>query len=161
MKNLLIAIFLIFTSSLFSQTRLDSLVLKEINDYRVSLKLSPLTFSKDCYIISEAHSTKLVETKDSLYHSGNLIRAEVTLILHDFRISVDEKDPDVLLAKEILNIWKKSEKHNRIITSIKYNFAGVSTKMVYDKKIVKVWSKDEQKFKSVYLYKLFSTMNLK
>ena len=153
--------FLIFTSSLFSQTRLDSLVLSEINDYRASLKLILVTFSKDCYIISEAHSKKLVETKDSLYHSDNFIGAEVTLILQDFRISVDEKEPDVILAKEIVNSWKKSPKHNTIIKSLKYKFAGVSTKMVYDKKLAKVWSKDEQKFKSVYLYKLFSTMNFK
>lgn len=37
MKNLLVLIFLVFTFSLFSQTRLDSLVFNKLNEYRSSL----------------------------------------------------------------------------------------------------------------------------
>ena len=125
MKNLLVLIFLAFTFGLFSQTRLDSLVLKEINDYRVSLKLNPVTFSKDCYTISKDHTTKLVETKDSLYHSKNFIAAEVVTRVSS-RVDVNEKDIEVMLAKDIVNSWKKSPEHNRIITSPKYKFGGSS-----------------------------------
>ncbi len=160
MKKILY-ILLLLTQIVYSQTRIDSLVLVELNVYRKSLNLNPVTFSKDCYIISEDHSKKLVETKDSLYHSDNFIRAEVVQVISNYRMPNDEKDPDLILAKEIIKKWKNSKEHNRIITSPKYSFAGVSTKMIGDVKTASVFDPTIKRFKTVYLYSLFSTMNFK
>ena len=84
--KIILYILLMLTQVVYSQTRLDSLVLKEVNSYRTSLNLQPVSFAKDCFDISETHSKKLVETKDSLYHSDNFIRAEVTLMLNKYKI---------------------------------------------------------------------------
>lgn len=159
MKNLLVLIFLAFTFGLFSQTRLDSLVLKEINDYRVSLKLNPVTFSKDCYTISKDHTTKLVETKDSLYHSKNFIAAEVVTRVST-RVDVNEKDIEVIIAKEIVNSWKKSPEHNKIITSKKYKFGG-SSAIISSKKAKGFVLDENKKGKMISTYVVFSTTNLK
>ena len=158
MKNLLVLIFLAFTFGLFSQTRLDSLVLKEINDYRVSLKLNPVTFSKDCYTISKDHTTKLVETKDSLYHSKNIAAEVVTRV--STRVDVNEKDIEVIIAKEIVNSWKKSPEHNRIITSKKYKFGG-SSAIISSKKPKGFVLDENKKGKMISIYVVFSTTNLK
>lgn len=152
MKNLLVLIFLVLTFTLSSQTRLDSLVLKEVNDYRISLKLNPLTFTKDCFLISEKQTSKLVETKNMLYHSDDFIRGEVVNRVPS-KIDVNEKDPEVILAKEIVKSWKLSSEHNRILTSPKYKFAG-SSSVITNK--TKGFSG-----KMVFSYEVFSTMNLK
>ena len=166
--KIILYILLMLTQVVYSQSRLDSLILEEVNSYRTSLNLQPVTFSNDCFEVSETHTKKLVDLKDSIfrfgakpYHSGRTTGGEVIAPIVNYRISIDEKDPDSILAKAILNKWKESKEHNRIITSEKYKFTGVSTKMVEDKKIIKVWNKDEQKFKSIYTYTLFSTMNFK
>jgi len=137
MKTLTSILFVLVSLISYSQTRLDSLVLVELNIYRKHLNLKEVTFSEECYKISETHSKKLVETKDSLYHSTNFVAAEVVQIVNFFLISKD--DPDLKLAKEIISNWKSSPEHNRIITSRKYKFAGVSSQMVGDLKSVNVF----------------------
>ena len=161
MKTKLFLIFLFTVSSLFSQTRLDSLVLVELNAYRSSLKLEPVSFSKDCFVISENHSTELVKTKNVLKHSDNFIGAEVVQVNYNFTIPIDDKDPELVLAKEIIKGWKNSTEHNRIMTSSKYKFAGVSTKMVSEVRKGSKFDKSIKKFKTVYIYSYFSTMNFK
>lgn len=152
MKNLIVLIFLTFTFSLFSQTRLDTLVLKEVNDYRDSLKLSPVTFSKDCFQISEKHTKKLIQTKDSIYHSDNFIGAEVVNYV-TVKVDIKEKYPDVILAKEIVNSWKSSKKHNEILISNKYKYAGSSSM------ISRTFTGFNGKMIKTYL--VFSTLNFK
>lgn len=161
MKNLLVLIFLVFTSGLFSQTRLDSLVLVELNVYRASLKLDPVSFSKDCFVISENHSTELVKTKNVLRHSDNFIGAEVVQVNYNFTIPIEDKDPELVLSKEIIRVWKNSTEHNQIMTSSKYKFAGVSTKMIAEVRKGSKFDKSINKFKTVYIYSYFSTMNFK
>lgn len=161
MKTILVILYSVISIITYSQTRLDSLVLVELNNYRKSLNLKEVSFSEECYKISEAHSEKLVSSKDSLYHSDNFIAAEVVHVVYNYRIPKDEKDPDVILAKEILTSWKNSKEHNRIITSPKYKFAGASTKIVGDVKTVSIFDPTIKRFKPVYLYSLFSTLNFK
>ena len=161
MRNLTSILFILISLISSAQTRLDSLVLNELNDYRISLNLKEVTFSEQCYKISEDHSKKLVETKDSLYHSDNFIAAEVVQMVNCLLISKDDVDPELTLAKHIIKKWKLSKKHNEIMISPKYKFAGVSSKMVGDKKIVNIFDTTIQKFKNSYSYTLFSTMNFK
>lgn len=160
MKNLTSILFVLISLISSAQTRLDSLVLKELNLYRLSLKLKEVTFSEQCYKISEAHSSKLLSTKDSLYHSDNFVGGEVVQF-NEVLISKDDKDTDLKLAKEIIKKWKLSPEHKRIITSKKYKFAGVSSQMVGDVKSVDIFDPTIKRFKGVYSYSLFSTMNFK
>lgn len=161
MKKLTSILFVLISLITSAQTRLDSLVLNELNLYRVSLKLKEVKFSEQCYKISETHSKKLVETKDSLYHSDNFVGGEVVEVINGFLISKDDVDPELNLAKEIIKNWKLSKKHNAIMINSKYKFAGVSSKMIGDKKIVNIFDPTIKKFKGVYSYSLFSTMNFK
>jgi len=159
MKNLTSILFVLISLISYAQTRLDSLVLKELNLYRVSLKLKEVTFSEKCYKISEAQSSKLISTKDSLYHSDNFIGGEIVQS-NDVLIK-DDLDPELILAKEIIKKWKLSKKHNEIMINPKYKFVGVSSKIIGDKKIVNIFDPTIKKFKGVYSYSLFSTMNFK
>lgn len=160
MKNLTSILFVLISLISSAQTRLDSLVLKELNLYRVSLKLKEVTFSEQCYEISEAHSIKLFLTKDSLYHSDNFVGGEVVQS-NEVSISKDDLDPELILAMEIIKKWKLSKKHNEIMINPKYKFVGVSSKIIGDKKIVNIFDPTIKKFKGVYSYSLFSTMNFK
>lgn len=160
MKNLISILFVLFSLISYSQTRLDSLVLNELNLYRVSLKLKEVTFSEQCYKISEDHSKKLVSTKDSIYHSDNFVGGEVVEVINGFLISKDNVDPELILAKEIIKKWKLSKEHNLIMINPKYKFAGVSSKIVSEKE-VKIFDRSINKFKNTYSYSLFSTMNFK
>ena len=158
MKNLTSILFVLISLISVAQSRLDSLVLKELNLYRVSLNLKEVTFSEQCYKISEAHSSKLVLTKDSLYHSDNFVGGEV--VQTNEVLIKDSLDPELVLAKEIIKKWKLSKEHNAIMINSKYKFAGVSSKMI-SKKEVNVFDPTIKRFKSVYSYSLFSTMNFK
>lgn len=161
MKNLTSILFVLISLISYAQNRLDSLVLKELNLYRLSLNLKEVTFSEQCYKISEAHSSKLVSTKNLLYHSDNFVGGEVVEVINGLLISKDDLDPELTLAKEIIKKWKLSKEHNAIMINPKYKFAGVSSKMISDKKIVNVFDPTIKRFKAVYSYSLFSTMNFK
>ena len=159
MKNLTSILFVLISLISSAQTRLDSLVLKELNLYRLSLNLKEVTFSEQCYKISEAHSNELVSNKDSLYHSDNFVGGEVVQF-NDVLISKDDLDPELILAKEIIKKWKLSKKHNEIMINPNFKFVGVSSK-IFSKKEEGVFDLTIKKFKKFYSYSLFSTMNFK
>jgi uncharacterized protein YkwD len=159
MKNLTSILFVLISLISSAQNRLDSLVLKELNLYRLSLKLKEVTFSEQCYKISETHSKKLVETKDSLYHSDNFVAAEVVQF-NEVLISKDDLDPELILAKKIIEKFKLSKEHNEKMINPNFKSVGVSSK-IFSKKEEGVFDLTIKKFKKFYSYSLFSTMNFK
>lgn len=160
MKNLTSILFVLISLISVAQSRLDSLVLKELNLYRVSLKLKEVTFSEQCYKISEAHSSKLISTKDSLYHSDNFVGCEVVQS-NEVSISKDDLDPELILAKEIIKKFKLSKEHNEKMINPNFKFVGISSKMVSIKKEGNKLDRSINKLKIFYSYSLFSTMNFK
>ena len=136
-----------------AQTRLDSLVLNEINDYRVSKNLTKFQFAIVNFKSALHHSNHLFGTTQvghtgddlktpydrySFYGGQSLHLAEnvskVNLNIQDTSQTGLEK-----IAKRIVESWINSEGHNRILLS-EAKFAGVSTLTQFNSVGIKGWS---------------------
>ena len=75
MKKLITILFLFTSVTLFAQTKLDSLVLVKVNDYRTSKGLTKVEFDNICYKSAENQASYLFKN-DSIGHSQNNIGFE-------------------------------------------------------------------------------------
>ena len=158
MKNLIIIISLFITSFVNAQTKLDSLVLVKVNEYRVSKGLNKVEFDTVSYLAADnqasylfkndsivGHSQKNIgfETpnKRYIYFGGNehASTAEVCNAVNT-NLKVDNDMYLDNLAKLIVDAWKASFEHNKILIDPKYKFAGVSTKIKDSSTGVKNWT---------------------
>jgi uncharacterized protein YkwD len=158
MKNLITVIALFITSFVSAQTKLDSLVLVKVNEYRTSLGLNKVQFDTVSFLAADnqasylskgdlnvGHSQKEVSldsiNKRYIYFGGNVNAcvAEVCNIVPDINLKNDDTMKLTKLATAILEAWKKSPDHNKILITAKYKFAGVSTKVKTSSPGVKNW----------------------
>jgi len=159
MKNLITIIALFITTFVSAQSKLDSLVLIKINEYRVSKGLNKVDFDTVCYKAADNQSSYLFKNdsvvgheqknigfetpgKRYIYFGGNenASTAEVCNIVNNINL----KDGDTMkltkLATDIVEAWKKSPDHNKILITAKYKFVGVSTKVKTSSTGVKNWT---------------------
>jgi len=153
MKLISTILFLLLSNLVSSQTNLDSLVLKEINSYRVSKDLKVLSLTTSNFKASNHHSKYLVRnnkighTEDTLtnpidrfvFFGGktNHIGENVTLV------NINAKDDNidlVKIAKMIVDSWIKSPEHNKILLTKDFKFAGVSCITTSKSTGIKGWS---------------------
>jgi uncharacterized protein YkwD len=158
MKNLITVIALFITSFVNAQTKLDSLVLVKVNEYRVSKGLNKVEFDTVSYKAAENQASYLYkhdsvvgheqnnigfETpgKRYMYFSGNehASTAEVCNAVNT-NLKVDNDIYLDNLAKLIVDAWKNSFEHNKILIDPKYKFAGVSTKVKTSSTGVSNWT---------------------
>jgi uncharacterized protein YkwD len=140
MKLINTIILLLISVLSFSQTKLDSLVLSKINSYRVSKGLNEVAFSTIDFKAANHHSNYLVgkgfisHTEDTLnnpsdryiFFGGDKYASVGENVL---LYSLNVKDDKLLLDKistELVDMWKTSKKHNEILLTEEYEFAGVS-----------------------------------
>lgn len=153
MKLISTILFLILSNLVFSQTKLDSLVLEEINFYRLSKNLKALNLSTINYKASAQHSKylfrngKIGHTEDTLtnpldrfvFFGGktNHIGENVTSV----NINVKDDSIDLVkISKLIVDSWIKSTEHNKILLTKDFNFAGVSCVTSSKSTGIKGWS---------------------
>ncbi len=138
----------------FSQTRLDSLVLVKINEYRIS-KGIPAVMLSDVNCNAAIHHSKylipypfLKHTEDTLvtvkdrviFYGGDketLYGENITFVSKNYQsndIMIDDK-----LANEIVDSWKKSKNHNKILLDKRFKFAGVGTIVENNNVNIKNW----------------------
>jgi len=153
MKLISTILFLLLSNLVSSQTNLDSLVLKEINSYRVSKDLKILSPTTSNFKASNHHSKYLVRnnkighTEDTLtnpidrfvFFGGktNHIGENVTLV------NINAKDDNidlVKISKMIVDSWIKSPEHNKILLTKDFKFAGVSCITTSKSTGIKGWS---------------------
>ena len=158
MKKLITILFLFTSVTLFAQTKLDSLVLVKVNDYRTSKGLDKVEFDNICYKSAENQASYLFKNdrivghdqnnigfenpgKRYIYFGGNehASTAEVCNVVNT-NLKVDNDDYLNNLAKLIVDAWKNSFEHNKILIDNKYKFAGVSTKVTTTNTGVKNWT---------------------
>ena len=158
MKNLIIIITLFITSFVNAQTKLDSLVLVRVNQYRTSLKLTKVEFDTVSFLAADNQASYLFKNdsivghdqknigfetpnKRYIYFGGNehASTAEVCNAV-DTNLRVDNDMYLDNLAKLIVDTWKGSFEHNRILIDPKYRFAGVSTKVISSSTGIKNWT---------------------
>ena len=158
MKNLLIIITLFITSFVSAQTKLDSLVFVKINDYRISKGLNKVEFDTISFLAADNQASYLFKNDSIVGHSQNNIgfetpgkryiyfggdsHASTAEVCNDVNTNL-KVDNDMYLdnlAKLIVDAWKFSFEHNKILIDPKYKFAGVSTKVKTTSTGVKTWT---------------------
>jgi uncharacterized protein YkwD len=148
MKNLITIIALFITTFVSAQTKLDSLVLVKVNEYRISKGLTKVQFDTVSFLAADNQASYLFKNdsvvghsqkntgfetpnKRYIYFGGNehASTAEVCNGVPNLNI----KDSDTMrldkIATAIVESWKKSPDHNKILITAKYKFAGVGTKV--------------------------------
>ena len=143
--------FLLMSIVTFSQTKLDSLVLDEINSYRNSKGLCDLKYSPINFKASNHHSKYLVRTgrightEDTLVTTSDRVKfygGKSTHIGENVSIlSLNIKDDDYLnkASNDIVNSWIKSPDHKKILLS-NFKFSGVSCIVTKISAGTKEWS---------------------
>jgi uncharacterized protein YkwD len=157
MKNLITIIALFITTFVSAQTKLDSLVFVKVNEYRISLGLNKVEFDNICYKSAENQASYLFKN-DSIGHSQNNIGFETpnkryiyfggnehtstAEVCNSVNMNFKVNDSVYLdkLATLIVDAWKSSFEHNKILINSKYKFAGVSTKSTISSTGVKNWT---------------------
>jgi uncharacterized protein YkwD len=172
MKKFISILFLFLSVSVFAQSKLDSLVLAKVNEYRTSLGLNKIQFDTVCYKASKCQATYLANIYiDSGMKKYTMGHSNVKgLETHDKRLDkfgkykflktaeicnfefINFNVNDTLgydkLATKILELWKSSPAHNEAIIDPTYKFAAN-----YSYEIVK-----KSGFKNINHYEVFSTM---
>ena len=157
MKLINTIILLLISVLSFSQTKLDSLVLSKINSYRVSKGLNEVAFSTVDFKAANHHSNyllgkgfishtedKLTNPSDRYIFFGGDKYASVGENVLSYNINI--KDNDIPLDKistELVDLWKKSSGHNKILLSKEYKFAGVSCVTRSNETGIKGWKNIE------------------
>jgi uncharacterized protein YkwD len=158
MKNLITVIALFITSFVSAQTKLDSLVLVKVNEYRVSKGLTKVDFDTVSYKAADNQASYLYKNDSIVGHDQNNIGFETTGKRYIYfggnknasiaevcnavntNLKVDNGAYLDNLAKLIVDAWKNSFDHNKILIDAKYKFAGVSTKVTTSDTGVKNWT---------------------
>jgi uncharacterized protein YkwD len=124
MKAILLFTITLFNFISFSQTKLDSLILDEVNHVRDSIGVTHLTFSKDLFLISERNTLDIIKT-NKVGHSNDFISAEIV----NFVPTKVIKDNDSLrnIAKGVVNSWRKSSEHWEILIDGRWKLMGGSS----------------------------------
>jgi uncharacterized protein YkwD len=155
MKNLIIVITLFITSFVSAQTKLDSLVLVKVNEYRASKGLNKVEFDIVSYKSAENQASYLFKNDSVIGHDQNNIgfetpgkryiyfggnkNASTAEVCNTVNTNL-KVDSDNNLAKLIVDAWKNSFEHNKILVDAKYKFAGVSTKVTTSNTGIKNWT---------------------
>lgn len=146
-------IFLIlFNLVAFSQTKLDSLVLVKINEYRISKGIPSVVLSDvNCsaaihhtnYMVAESLLTHTEDTLETVrdrvvFYGGNQSKygENITFVSKNLK-STDNVDDK--LSTLIVDSWKKSPQHNKILLSKTFKYAGVGTIVEIKNTNVKNW----------------------
>ena len=181
MKKIISILFLFLSVSVFAQSKLDSLVLVKVNEYRVSLGLNKVQFDTVCYKAAKCQSTYLANIyiasgmkKYTMGHVQDVKGFETSVKrLNAFgkykflkiaeicnfefiNFNVNDTLGYDKLANKILDLWKSSPIHNAAIIDPTYKFAAnYSYEIVknpgYKEKIKDIWVK-------VNHYETFNTM---
>lgn len=153
MKLISTILFLLLSNLVLSQTKLDSLVLVEINSYRVSNGLKSLNPSDLNFKASNYHSKYLVKN-NKIGHSEDTLTNPIDRLLFfggktnhigenvtSVNINVKEDNVDLVrVSKVIVDSWIKSPEHNKILLSKDFKFAGVSCITTSKSTGIKGWS---------------------
>ncbi len=137
----------------FSQTRLDSLVLIEINSYRISKGLDSVKYSDINFKSSNHHSKYLVRTgkightEDTLVSTSDRVKfyggrsTHIGENVSSLSLNVKDSDDQYLnkISKSIVKSWIESPEHNKMLLS-NFKFAGVSCITTKKSTGIKGWS---------------------
>ena len=149
MKSIITIILSLIVGICISQTKLDSIVFEKVNQYRIEKGLKEVKFDTACYKASKHHTSYLYTKNIITWPKSFCGHSEDTLVdftnryefyvpkkryLHlaevALSISKNYKISDTLLLEkistEIVNGWKSSPNHNKILLGSDFVFSGVN-----------------------------------
>jgi len=168
MKKIISILFLFLSVSVFAQSKLDSLVLVKVNEYRTSLGLNKVQFDTVSFLAADNQASYLYKNDSVVGHDQNNIgfetpgkryiyfggnkNASTAEVCNSVSMNFKVNDTDYLdkLATLIVDVWKKSLDHNKVLITDKYKFTGVSTKVKTRSVGVKNWKNYEVKATMVF-----------
>ena len=157
MKAIIYIAFFLISASAFAQTAIDSIILKKANEYRDSLCLPKLEFSKACFAAAESQAAFQMKDLSKITHDQNgsdigdrykkasgssrfgFVGEIIAACGKNFRDSdslINEKIADALIEQ-----WKSSKDHNEILTSPRMKYAGSSAMIVVSKIGIRGWAR--------------------
>lgn len=136
MRTILITLFTMFVLSIFSQTKLDKLVFKKVNEYRKQKGLPELLWDETVYKASDHHLKYLLKNSIST-HFENTDTPTSCLRLKKYGVDPQISGENIavvsffkmdeeLIAIDIINGWKNSPGHNENLLSSEYKKSAVS-----------------------------------
>jgi uncharacterized protein YkwD len=143
----------LFSLSLLAQTSIDSLVLIKVNQYRNSKGLESVIFS-DVNFKSASHHTNymvknsvithsedtLVDPSDRLkFYGCTFTNFGENILLTNKNFKSNDPEMNDKIATEIVNIWKKSPGHNKILLDKRFRYIGTSTALETRSVNIKNW----------------------
>ena len=158
MKKIISILFLFLSVSVFAQSKLDSLVLVKVNEYRVSKGLNKVQFDTVSFLAADNQASYLFKNDSIVGHGQNNIgfetpgkryiyfggnkNASTAEVCNNVNTNLKVNNDTYLnnLAKLIVDAWKNSFEHNKILIDSKYKFAGACTKIITTNTGVKNWT---------------------
>jgi len=150
MKNLVLILSLLLSSICFSQTKLDSLILERVNQYRGEKGLNPLSFTPQGQCVAENQVEYMVLSgcvNHEQIEAVDGLTIEPDFAKRNVRCGIDTLDTETAymevlssvrdtsnasieeLANKVVEGWKKSEGHNFAILLPMIEFVGVSSEV--------------------------------
>ena len=141
MRQLITLLLVLVTLNGYSQTELDKLVFEKVNQYRISKGLSELVWCDKAYNASKQHSIYLnnegelthKEKNDTPTPLSRLKKHNITNIVSYgencgliMTGSDEEYSSNEILSTLIVDSWKKSPPHNKIMLTPNFTYTGVS-----------------------------------
>jgi len=126
-----------FSINLYSQTELDYLVLEKVNNYRVSLGLDELEFSKESFLASQHHTKYMINVGElghiensetpKAYHRLLKYGVDNFTLVGENCTTINMNGQTIFeMSESIFNNWKESPSHNKIMTTPEFTNAAVS-----------------------------------
>ncbi len=159
MKGIILISMIFLSSTMYSQSLMDSLILVKINNYRVKKNLEKLDFSTVAYKAAEHHNNYLNDnpTQPIAHNEGNetpnhwhrlkkyndrndgnfWISAENLWGAMGVNIDLN-KETDQLkkLAKECVKDWIRSKNHKKNLLVNKLTYAGIHSIITDDNRLI-------------------------
>lgn len=150
MKKFISILFLFLSVGVFAQSKLDSLVLVKVNEYRTSLGLNKVEFSQICYKAAECQATYLANNKivghnqntkgfetlaDRLraFGKSNFVKAGEICNFVPMNLIINDSLGYDRLATKIVEVWKASPPHNKALIDPDFKYAASFSKEIITK----------------------------
>jgi len=137
MRTILYIFAILFTTTAIGQTKLDTLVFNEINNYRVSKGLEKVELNNALYTPALSHCYYM-EKERTVSHDGYETRYSTTTDEIAGMVTTTSKT-SFIIVKE----YSESPKHNEALMNTKFKYVSVSTinttyEVISQGKIVKI-----------------------
>lgn len=127
MKTLLYIFAVLFTTTVFGQTNLDTLIFNELNSYRVENNLKELVLDNSLYIPAEKHC-HYMDSVGNANHDN--LRFRYRIPCYEITSKTSGISSDINNSKRVITSYSARTKHNEIMLNTDYSRVCISSIVV-------------------------------